>query len=56
MVQKFGSPNMTVLYPIPCYNEVCYIGTVLFVKLCQSSFCIHVHLIKYLSLGKQASN
>ena len=27
MVQKFGSRNMTVLYPIPCYNEACYKGT-----------------------------
>ena len=28
--KKFGSQNMAVLYPIPCYIEVCYNGTVLY--------------------------
>ena len=28
--KKFGSQNMTVLYPNPCYIEVCYNGTVLY--------------------------
>ena len=28
MVEKFWSRNMTVLYPIPCYSEACYKGTV----------------------------
>ena len=23
---------MTVLYPIPCYNEACYKGTVLYLR------------------------
>ena len=27
--KKFGSHNMTLLYPNPCYNEVCYIETAL---------------------------
>ena len=28
MVKTFGSYNMTLLlYPDPCYNEVCYKGT-----------------------------
>ena len=26
MVEKHGIHNMTVLYPIVCYNEVCYKG------------------------------
>ena len=29
MAKKFGSHNMTVLYPNPCYNEVCYKGIAL---------------------------
>ena len=29
---KFGSRNMTVLYPIWCYKEACYKGTVLYLK------------------------
>ena len=28
--QKLESHNMTTLYPNPCYNEVCYIGTALY--------------------------
>ena len=29
-VKKIGNHNMTALYPIPCYNEVCYEGTTLY--------------------------
>ena len=29
MMKKFGSQNMTVLCLNPCYNEMCYKGTVL---------------------------
>ena len=28
--KKFGSHNMTMLYPNPCYNEVCFKGTALY--------------------------
>ena len=27
MVEKFGSYNMNMLYPNPCYNDACYKGT-----------------------------
>ena len=29
MVKRFGSHNMTMLYPHLCYNEVCYKGITL---------------------------
>ena len=30
---KNGSHNMNVLYPNPCYNEVCYKGTAIYYNL-----------------------
>ena len=30
---------MTVLYPIPCYNEACYKGTLLYNGIERNSFC-----------------
>ena len=42
--KKFGSHNMTLLYPNLCYNEVCYKGTALYMFhnlfLIISHFCI----------------
>ena len=38
MVKKYGSHNMTVLYPNPCYNEVC--GAALY-KNCPSYCKFH---------------
>ena len=42
--KKIGCHNMTVLYPNPCYNEVCYKGTALYcvVYRCSSD---EVHVI-----------
>ena len=28
--KKIGNHNMTVLYPKPCYNKVCYKGSALY--------------------------
>ena len=33
--KKFGSHNMTVLYPNPCFNEVCYKEIALYISLCR---------------------
>ena len=37
---------MTVLYPNPCYNEVCYKGTVVYDTVCSetSKTCFNGHL------------
>ena len=34
MVKKSGSPNMTMLYPNPCYNEECILGIIFFCSCC----------------------
>ena len=39
--KKFGSHNMTVLYP--CYNKVCYKGTALCMKLYGTALCMELY-------------
>ena len=36
MLKNFGSLNMVVLYPNPCYNKVCFKGTALYISSCPS--------------------
>ena len=43
--KNFGSNNMTMLYPIPCYNDVCYKGTAPY-YICVDKY--QVHFFRYL--------
>ena len=38
MIKKFGSHNMTVLYPSLCYNDVWNKGTTLYIETVFISF------------------
>ena len=38
--KKFGSHNMTVLYPNLCYNKVCYKGSALYYDLSYCGFTV----------------